>query len=294
MVTALVVTGLLCVQFARRTPANDELGGRHFSEKVNLALRRTAHHLLLASGDSTARIPPVQPIDASTFLLRLERPFNYDLVPALLQESLALHGIGTNYDVAVVDCADGSLQLGYNVQELESAAGVACGGREQGTGGHNLQITFDMPQAASAQHLAWWILAGGFLLGGMYFAWPSRKQAIPVLPAVESPASERRHFGDSSLDMANQMLLTGSIQHQLTYREGKLLHLFVSHPNQLLERSFILRAVWEDEGILVGRSVDVFVSRLRKLLREDPSLRIVAVHGVGYRLEVGVENEKGN
>ena len=92
-------------------------------------------------------------------------------------------------------------------------------------------------------------------------------------------------FGNSRLDPGNQTLISGASRHALTYREAKLLHLFASHPNQLLERDFILQSVWEDEGIIVGRSVDVFVSRLRKLLRDDPGVRIVAVHGVGYRME---------
>jgi DNA-binding response OmpR family regulator len=54
----------------------------------------------------------------------------------------------------------------------------------------------------------------------------------------------------------------------------------------VLERNFIIENVWADEGVLVGRSVDMFVSRLRKLLRDDPSIKLVAVHGVGYRMEV--------
>ena len=82
------------------------------------------------------------------------------------------------------------------------------------------------------------------------------------------------------------MLTSGPNQHKLTYREAKLLQLLANHPNQVLERDQILKLVWEDEGITVGRSVDVFISRLRKLLAEDPTLRITAVHGVGYRFEV--------
>ena len=88
------------------------------------------------------------------------------------------------------------------------------------------------------------------------------------------------------MDLENQMLYSANTQHNLTFREAKLLHLFIKHPNQVLERDFILKSVWEDEGVTVGRSIDVFVSRLRKLLQEDASLKIVAVHGVGYRLEV--------
>lgn len=93
-------------------------------------------------------------------------------------------------------------------------------------------------------------------------------------------------FGHCILDTSNQVLILGAARHNLTYREAKLLQLFAAHPNQVLERDFILKSVWEDEGIMVGRSVDVFVSRLRKMLREDPGLRLAAVHGVGYRLEV--------
>ncbi|MBK8042565.1 MAG: response regulator transcription factor [Haliscomenobacter sp.] len=94
-------------------------------------------------------------------------------------------------------------------------------------------------------------------------------------------------FGQSRLDVAGQVLECGGLRQDLTFREAKLLRLFVTHSGQLLEREFILTQVWADEGVLVGRSVDVFVSRLRKKLSADPSVSIVAVHGVGYRLETG-------
>lgn len=71
------------------------------------------------------------------------------------------------------------------------------------------------------------------------------------------------------------------------FPETKLLKLLVTSPDRLLERDFIIQQVWADEGVLVGRSVDVFVSRLRKKLSADVSIGIVAVHGVGYRLETG-------
>ena len=70
-----------------------------------------------------------------------------------------------------------------------------------------------------------------------------------------------------------------------------MLHLFVSNLGSLLERDYILQQVWADEGVLIGRSMDVFVSRLRKKLAEDPILRIVAIHGVGYRMETGKQEK---
>lgn len=101
-------------------------------------------------------------------------------------------------------------------------------------------------------------------------------------------------LGNSQLDVNGQQLICGKLCQSLTFRETKLLRLFASSPNQLLERDFILSQVWADEGVLVGRSIDVFVSRLRKKIAADPSFHIVAIHGnrlsrslENYRIEYG-------
>lgn len=106
------------------------------------------------------------------------------------------------------------------------------------------------------------------------------------MPLEDTAGESALTFGHSSFDVVNQVLVVAGLRHDLTYREAKLLQLFYRHPNQLLERDYILQSVWADEGILVGRSVDMFVSRLRKLLRADAAVQIATVHGVGYRLEV--------
>jgi two-component system, OmpR family, response regulator len=93
-------------------------------------------------------------------------------------------------------------------------------------------------------------------------------------------------FGNSVLNTTNQTLNTEGVETQLTFRELKLLQLFYQHKNKLLEKDFILKSVWGDEVIIVGRSVDVFVSRLRKLLKDNPSVKIMNVHSVGYRFDL--------
>lgn len=108
---------------------------------------------------------------------------------------------------------------------------------------------------------------------------------IHILPS-KTETQSLLQLGKSTLDLVNQKLIVNKIQKDLTYRETKLLQLFCRNQNKLLERDLILKAVWEDEGVLVGRSVDVFVSRLRKLLKEDDTVKIVNVHSVGYRFEV--------
>jgi DNA-binding response OmpR family regulator len=73
--------------------------------------------------------------------------------------------------------------------------------------------------------------------------------------------------------------------HELTHKEARLLELFCRHPNQIILRESLQKAIWEEEGYFVGRSLDVFISRLRKLLKEDPCIRITTIHATGYKFE---------
>ncbi|NEU69246.1 response regulator transcription factor [Spirosoma agri] len=291
VVLVLVSVGLLFVQFVGLTPTVGNTDDLRFAQKVNLALRRTAHHLLAEKGDSISRIPPVQQLNTTVFRVRLEQPFDYGRLPTLLEQSLAIHGINGNYDVTVLDCVSGELQLGYNFLDLRKDSGVPCVGRKQGPGCYNLQLVFTAPTTQNQPGTVWGAgLLGFLLLGGAYVFWiranKESNKSITLTNDTVPNAGMLIRVGQLTFSNTNQVVTVAGVQHTLTYREAKLLHLFMRHPNQLLERDFILKSVWEDEGIIVGRSVDVFVSRLRKLLQTDPAVRIVAVHGVGYRLEV--------
>jgi len=288
----LLAASLLFVQFALSAPKPGSADSKLFAEKVNLGLRRTAHYLLAELGDSTSRIPAVEQLKDGVWFVRMEQSFNYDRLPGFLQESFDLQGIHDDYNVAVLDCASGELQLGYNFGDFSQSQNATCGGREQVQKCYNLQVTF-VDAAASSPNRSnmWWMLAGSFAIAGISIAfWRKPPQNAALATASDAPTTEGEEpliFGNSQFNANNLVLLSSETTHQLTYREAKLLQLFVSHPNQLLARDFILKAVWEDEGIIVGRSLDVFVSRLRKMLRNDNLTQIVTVHGVGYRLEVG-------
>ncbi|MEP7258356.1 MAG: helix-turn-helix domain-containing protein [Flavitalea sp.] len=70
----------------------------------------------------------------------------------------------------------------------------------------------------------------------------------------------------------------------LTEKETKLLAIFSSHLNKMISRSQLLKEGWEDEGVITGRSLDVFISRLRKKLQHDSSVSLINYHGQGYKL----------
>lgn len=282
----IVLAGLLAIQ-ATQHKRIAGLSERQFSENVNLALRRTAHRLLALAGDRTSAIPPVEHTENNTWLVRLERNFEYDSLPSILREAFLLHGIEGEYQVTVLDCRNNDLMLGYLANSQTAGADVPCGGRDQTAGCYNLSVTFPGRQAGDTGAGMLWIFFAlvslSFPLYAVFRLFKTRENStLQLNPSM----SDALFFGQSSLYVDNQKLVTKGRQKELTYRETKLLRLFCQNINQLLERELILKTVWEDEGIMVGRSVDVFVSRLRKLLRDDETVKIANVHGVGYRLEV--------
>ncbi|CAN0308615.1 unnamed protein product, partial [Chrysoparadoxa australica] len=96
--------------------------------------------------------------------------------------------------------------------------------------------------------------------------------------------SHQIKLGNSRLDFHNQYLVVNGLTYRLTYKEGKILKLFFDHPNEVIEREVFLKEVWEKDGFFVERSMDVFISKLRKYLHSDKALRIENLRSIGYRL----------
>ena len=91
-------------------------------------------------------------------------------------------------------------------------------------------------------------------------------------------------LGDYLFDYKNLSLRNGSYNKVLTQKEADLLNLFFLNQNEVIKRSDILEKVWGEDDYFLGRSLDVFISRLRKYLKQDESLKIENIHGVGFRL----------
>lgn len=116
-----------------------------------------------------------------------------------------------------------------------------------------------------------------------------RIDAILKRSLGKESASDRTsvlRVGNTSLDINNLKLDSNGLITRLTYKECKLLQMFFRHAGKLIAREVFLKAIWEDDGFFVARSMDVFVSRLRKYLRNDLTLKIENVRGVGYILKV--------
>jgi len=97
---------------------------------------------------------------------------------------------------------------------------------------------------------------------------------------------ETFNIGIFTFNFTNLSLNNGSESKILTHKEAEVLRLLCENKNRVLKREEILKAVWGDDDYFLGRSMDVFISKLRKYLKDDPSVQIVNYHGVGFRLEV--------
>ncbi len=93
-------------------------------------------------------------------------------------------------------------------------------------------------------------------------------------------------LGSALFDARNRKLIINEKTTDLTGTESRLLLIFALSPNETIERSRLQKEIWEDEGVIVGRSLDMFISKLRKKLEFDPSIKIVVIRGKGYKLEI--------
>ena len=93
-------------------------------------------------------------------------------------------------------------------------------------------------------------------------------------------------LGNFTFDTQKQTLTIGENVTKLTTKESELLSLLCTHINDILERNFALKTIWIDDNYFNARSMDVYITKLRKLLKEDPQIEIINIHGKGYKLIV--------
>ncbi|TNF29743.1 MAG: response regulator transcription factor [Bacteroidetes bacterium] len=105
-------------------------------------------------------------------------------------------------------------------------------------------------------------------------------------PNSEQNTKNQYAIGKYTFDPVNLLLKHGSDEKQLTHKESDVLKLLCQNLNETVKRDLILSIAWGNADYFAGRSLDVFISKLRKYLKADESIQIENVHGVGFRLKV--------
>lgn len=105
--------------------------------------------------------------------------------------------------------------------------------------------------------------------------------------SVKNTDQEEFEIGKYKFDYKHQVLDLKGTQHKLTTKEAELLKLLCLHENDVLDRNFALKSIWNDDNYFNGRSMDVYIAKLRKYLKEDTAVELINVHGKGFKLLTG-------
>lgn len=103
---------------------------------------------------------------------------------------------------------------------------------------------------------------------------------------MQKPVIRTMQIGIFTLDLQKRLLIAGTYVKRLTTKEYDLLKLLAEYKGEVVEREVALKAVWGDQSYFSARCMDVYITKLRKILRGDPAIELINVHGKGYRLVV--------
>tara|TARA_R110000868_G_scaffold409016_3_gene693675 strand:+ start:1644 stop:2531 length:888 start_codon:yes stop_codon:yes gene_type:complete len=261
-------------------------------DKELIVLRKIGHQILLQSGDTTSRVLPVKKLSESEFQLQFESNFTFqpDSLVNIVGRIVEKNGLSPDYIVNVIECSTGQVIYGYAILGTEQSDIVPCSGRVQPKSCYFINLRFQKTPVASKENK--YVATAISLLGltaliftvGFYIRGRNRKQR-------SEKNSELAHNSDSQMgryffSFEERYLLIDGDKTELTYKESRILNIFAKKPNQIIDREILQKEVWEDEGVIVGRSLDMYISKLRKKLKYDSSIELVNIHGKGYKLQI--------
>ncbi len=247
-------------------------------------LRRIGHEILLQSHDSTSRVLPIKKIAENEYQISFENAFTFQ--PGFLvkttQRLLAKDPLASDYVVNVINCANASIAYGYAISKNKKDDIVTCIGRRQPIACYMINIKFKPTGIITAKN--------GYLLGSLtvlaFIGFIFLRSVKPRKTLPESRHTGLFTLGSMSFDAETRRLMVNGKTADLTKTETRVLGIFALSPNETIERSRLQKEIWEDEGVIVGRSLDMFISKLRKKLEIDPNIKIVVIRGKGYKLEI--------
>jgi Transcriptional regulatory protein, C terminal len=248
-------------------------------------LRKIGDEVLSQSGDLTSRVLPVKKIAENEYQVGFENEltFKTDSLVNTTQRLLAKDPQASDYVVNVLNNGNSSVTYGYAISKNKKNDIVACRGRKQPKASYIIDIKF---KPAGINPITKGYLIGGLpflaFVGFIFFRSVKPKKAVPG-----SQYNDLLTLGRVLFDAKNRKLIINGKTMDLTGTETRVLRIFAQSPNETIARSRLQKEIWEDEGVIVGRSLDMFISKLRKKLEVDPNINIVVIRGKGYRLEIG-------
>ncbi|UJH68980.1 winged helix-turn-helix domain-containing protein [Allomuricauda sp. SCSIO 65647] len=275
----LFVLSLIVSSYSQN--GNDET----FSGLVKVALRNTGNSLLLQSNDSTSLVLPVIETEQRNFQLSFQTQLFIipDSLVAAIKKNVAALNLPNEYLVEVIDCNSQEVSYSYSVSNSEEKNIIPCLGRNLPLSCYTIHVSFNKSTVLLGLSLgaSWYALVLLGIMGVALLYWTKKKQETKVYDTLPFET-----IGDYRFYKNQNELVKNDLNIKLTSKESELLQIFCANQNQVVKRDFLLKEVWENKGVFVGRSLDTFISKLRKKFKDDNHINILNIHGVGYKLEI--------
>jgi len=248
---------------------------------IKIALRDAGDKLLLSSGDTTSIVKPIIALDNNTYQLTFEKPLviQPDTLVSIFKTSFKKAHISEHYITEVLECNKNEVAYSYAIRLDAQESLVPCSGRELVSGCYTIQVHFLAPTFKI--HKAVYVLVPIVLLILILVIY--KIQPKNTKNKISEPYTA---VGDFMFYPEQNKLIKEAVEIKLSKKECELLDIFVAQPNTVIKREELTKRVWEDNGVIVGRSLDTYISKLRKKLQADANIKLTNVHGVGYKLEV--------
>jgi len=255
-----------------------------FAESVKVSLRDVGHQLLLINQDSTSIILPIINIDNSKYKLYFQNQLSFEPgnLVAIIKSSFEKASLPNNYRVEVINCSDKEVAYSYQILLTEEKSIIPCAGRFLPINCYTIEVKFTNKTTSSFSNKPFFYLLILSVFSLLYFLYNKKKQHV----TVEEKGENYIAIGSYRFYSQQNKLVKEAVEINLSKKECELLEIFVANPNQIIKRGELMKRVWEDQGVFVGRSLDTYISKLRKKLKDDASIKLTNIHGVGYKLEV--------
>lgn len=256
--------------------------------KFKIALREIGHHLLLANNDSTSIVKPVILLEENKYEISFENTLSFypDSLITIVERTFKNTSIENDYILEVKNCNTNEVAYSFEMLHKKNDNLLPCRLRMMPLTCYTIELKF---QSNEEKKFPFIYLVIGLIiiviivLEKFYF---KKKAADTVSDYNNITNNHFINIGHFKFFEEENKLIRESFEISLSKKETEILSIFVSRPNQIVKRDELTKRIWEDNGVIVGRSLDTHISNLRKKLKEDETIKLVNVHGVGYRLEI--------
>ena len=276
---AIIVILISAVAFINKKNA---IPGKH----AEIVLRDLGHQLLLSAKDSSSRVLPVKKLNEHSYQISFQNDFGFisDTLINLVQQTFQKNDLANDYIVNLRKCIQNETVFAF---EINSQTGdlTPCRGRTLDVGCYVIEIELLKKTKFNFLWLLLLIIPLGFVAFYVTDRFRKKEETASIVDN-----NDYLQLGGFRFYTDNNVLKIEDKSVTLSEKETKALKIFAENINHIVERERLMKEIWEDKGIVViSRNVDVLVSKLRKKLSDDNSIKIINVPGRGYKfiIELG-------